>query len=77
MKQIAPAYGPVMGIATAIIALGIVVTVMVGPEKRGRHFELAKVAGEGMEGPMDIEAVDPNKREISLEEAGEKKHDRQ
>jgi putative sialic acid transporter len=35
----APAYGPVMGIATAIIAMGIVVTTAVGPEKRGRHFE--------------------------------------
>jgi SHS family lactate transporter-like MFS transporter len=42
----APAYGPTMGIATAIIAMGIVVTTMFGPEKRGRHFELAKVAGE-------------------------------
>lgn len=64
-----------MGIATAIIALGICFTVMVGPEKRGRHFELAKVAGEGIETPTDIEAVDPNKREIALEEA-EKKHDK-
>ncbi|KAG5930087.1 hypothetical protein E4U42_003096 [Claviceps africana] len=33
------AYGPVMGVATAIIALGIVVTTMVGPERRGREFE--------------------------------------
>ncbi|KAF2197772.1 MFS general substrate transporter [Delitschia confertaspora ATCC 74209] len=35
----APAYGPTMGIATAIIALGIAVTTALGPEKRGRHFE--------------------------------------
>lgn len=35
----AEAYGPVMGIATAIIATGIFVTVMVGPERRGRSFE--------------------------------------
>jgi sugar phosphate permease len=35
----ADAYGPTMGIATAIIALGIVVTTAFGPEKRGRHFE--------------------------------------
>lgn len=41
------AYGPVMGVATAIIALGIIVTTMPGPEKRGARFELAKVAGEG------------------------------
>lgn len=34
------AYGPTMGIATAIIALGIAVTAAVGPEKKGRHFEV-------------------------------------
>lgn len=33
------AYGPTMGIATAIIALGIAVTAALGPEKKGRHFE--------------------------------------
>jgi MFS family permease len=33
------AYGPVMGIATAIIATGIVVTTALGPEKKGRKFE--------------------------------------
>lgn len=38
------AYGPVMGVATAIIALGIVFTTMFGPERRGRAFENA-VAG--------------------------------
>jgi hypothetical protein len=36
----AEAYGPVMGIATAIIALGIAVTTAFGPEKRGRSFEV-------------------------------------
>lgn len=41
------AYGPTMGVATAIIAIGIIVTVAPGPEKRGARFELAKVAGEG------------------------------
>lgn len=45
------AYGPVMGVATAIIAVGIIVTTAPGPEKRGARFELAKVAGEG--GPSD------------------------
>ncbi|KJZ74506.1 hypothetical protein HIM_06102 [Hirsutella minnesotensis 3608] len=40
------AYGPVMGVATAIIAIGIVVTVMFGPERRGRAFE-SRVAGMG------------------------------
>ncbi|KAF7563405.1 hypothetical protein G7046_g744 [Stylonectria norvegica] len=38
------AYGPVMGIATAIIAIGIIITTMLGPEKRGREFDHA-VAG--------------------------------
>ena len=38
------AYGPVMGVATAIIATGIAVTIALGPEKRGRVFEHA-VAG--------------------------------
>ncbi|KAJ5090756.1 hypothetical protein N7532_009440 [Penicillium argentinense] len=33
------AYGPVMGVATAIIATGIMVTAAFGPEKRGRRFE--------------------------------------
>ncbi|KAJ6436987.1 sialate:H+ symporter (SHS) family MFS transporter [Purpureocillium lavendulum] len=40
----AEAYGPTMGIATAIIALGIIVTTMLGPERLGRSFEY-KVAG--------------------------------
>ncbi|KAL8407021.1 hypothetical protein RB596_005496 [Gaeumannomyces avenae] len=39
------AYGPTMGIATAIIAVGIAVTTAFGPEKRGRQFEKALPAG--------------------------------
>lgn len=58
-----PAYGPVMGVATAIIATGIVVTTMFGPEKRGRHFELAKVAGAGVEPVKDIETAELEKVE--------------
>lgn len=52
------AYGSVMGIATAIIAVGIMCTVAVGPEKRGRRFEDAAIAGvEVMTLPeKDIEA---------------------
>lgn len=38
------AYGPVMGIATAIIAVGIMLTTVVGPERCGRSFEHA-IAG--------------------------------
>ncbi|EON69306.1 hypothetical protein W97_08566 [Coniosporium apollinis CBS 100218] len=52
-----PSYGPTMGIATAIIALGIVVTTAFGPEKRGRHFELAGAAGAAHVAPegKDVE----------------------
>lgn len=53
----APAYGPTMGVATAIIVVGIVVTTMFGPEKRGRHFEMAGVAGEDEESSDDVESV--------------------
>jgi len=38
--KLVDAYGPVMGIATAIIAIGIICTTAVGPEKRGRSFEV-------------------------------------
>jgi MFS family permease len=37
--KLVSAYGPTMGIATAIIALGIVFTTALGSEKRGRKFE--------------------------------------
>jgi MFS family permease len=52
------AYGPVMGVATAIIAVGIIFTVAVGPEKRGRKFEAAPIAGAGVLIPAkDIETA--------------------
>ncbi|EST06465.1 Major facilitator superfamily [Kalmanozyma brasiliensis GHG001] len=38
------AYGPVMAIATAIIALGLAATASVGPEKKGARFERAAAA---------------------------------
>ena len=44
--DVVEAYGPVMGVATAIIAVGIIVTTAFGPEKKGAKFELAKVAGQ-------------------------------
>lgn len=43
--KLVSAYGPTMGIATAIIATGIIVTTALGPEKRGREFEKALPAG--------------------------------
>lgn len=52
------AYGPVMGIATAIIATGIAFTVAVGPERRGRKFEEAPIAGAGENIPAkDVETA--------------------
>lgn len=53
-----PGYGPVMGVATAIIAVGIACTVAVGPEKRGRRFEHEAIAGAGTVVPKDVEAGD-------------------
>lgn len=57
----APAYGPVMGVATAIIATGIAVTTAFGPEKRGRRFETA------VAGAQDADAATLQK-EVKLEE---------
>jgi putative sialic acid transporter len=50
-----PAYGPVMGVATAIIVIGIAVTTALGPEKKGRHFETAGPIGANLAQPKDIE----------------------
>lgn len=52
------AYGPVMGIATAIIATGIMFTAAVGPERRGRKFEEAPIAGVSVLPPKDVEMAD-------------------
>ncbi|KAK1760164.1 general substrate transporter [Echria macrotheca] len=66
------AYGPTMGIATAIIAMGIAITTSLGPEKRGREFEKAKPAGMG--GPQgsskadDLEAATGAKDACLVEE---------
>ena len=58
------AYGPVMGIATAIIAIGIAVTVALGPERIGRRFDLAPIAGEGQMTPVkDLESAGDEKLE--------------
>lgn len=65
----APAYGATMGVATAIIATGIMVTTAFGPEKRARKFELARAAGAHV-GPKDLESqLDPaDKDKIDLKE---------
>ncbi|KAF2848453.1 carboxylic acid transport protein-like protein [Plenodomus tracheiphilus IPT5] len=51
---LSPAYGPVMGVATAIIVIGIAVTTALGPEKKARHFEEEAPIG-GATVPKDIE----------------------
>ncbi|TLD16619.1 uncharacterized protein PgNI_00681 [Pyricularia grisea] len=43
--DIVEAYGPTMGIATAIIAMGIVTWTAFGPERKGRKFEQELPAG--------------------------------
>lgn len=73
-----PSYGPVMGVATAIIALGIAVTAAVGPEKRGSKFENAVIGGQTT---VDVEKlgdeekggnVEKGIQEIRLEEVEKK-----
>jgi hypothetical protein len=62
------AYGPVMGVATAIIALGIIFTTMFGPEKRGRAFEHAVAGVQNEELPhhqkKDIETASVEQVEL-------------
>lgn len=62
------AYGPTMGIATVIIGLGIVVTAAFGPEKRGRHFEKAAIAGANVDHPSDAERAEKAVDTVSLDE---------
>ncbi|KAJ5681747.1 uncharacterized protein N7477_001687 [Penicillium maclennaniae] len=67
----ASAYGPVMGVATAIIALGIIFTTAIGPEKRGRRFESAVAGVENLAHAkrLDLEAgEDHDMDEIKMKE---------
>lgn len=52
------AYGPTMAVATAIIAMGIAVTTMFGPEKRGRSFEGAVAGLESDSASEKVKNVD-------------------
>ncbi|SAM68120.1 probable carboxylic acid transport protein JEN1 [Ustilago bromivora] len=52
--KIVEAYGPVMGIATAIIAVGLAITASVGPEKKGARFERAAAATAGVEPQLPV-----------------------
>ncbi|ORY13900.1 carboxylic acid transport protein [Clohesyomyces aquaticus] len=66
--KLAPAYGPVMGIATAIIATGIIVTTTFGPEKRGRHFEVVGPPGVGVVMKDIEEGMDDEKDTVEIKE---------
>lgn len=66
--ELVEAYGPVMGIATAIIAVGIAVTTALGPEKRGREFS-SKPAGMNIETESDLKAKDIEAEAASVHEA--------
>ncbi|KAK4929998.1 hypothetical protein LTR49_003325 [Elasticomyces elasticus] len=71
----APAYGPVMGVATAIIAIGIACTVAVGPEKRGSKFESAVIGQQTEAMNAQVKADDLEKgAPVELEKVEESKH---
>ena len=63
------AYGPTMAVATAIIAIGIMVTAGLGPEKRGSHFENAVIG-------MKTAQMEAQRKDLELETGdGEKTDD--
>ncbi|KAF9004971.1 MFS general substrate transporter [Hymenopellis radicata] len=69
--ELVEAYGPTMGIATVIIALGIALTTALGPEKCGSHFEAAPVpSGDAL--PEHTDDVDDDDSE---KEKGDIVHD--
>lgn len=62
------AYGPTMGVATAIIAVGIMVTTMFGPEKRGRDFEHTIAGIESDSASERFKTVDEEKGSVDMSE---------
>ena len=57
------AFGPTMGVATAIIALSLAFWTAIGKEQRGSHFEAARIAGysdepEAVAGPSRTKDVE-------------------
>ena len=66
------AFGPVMGIATAIIALSLAFWTAIGKEQKGSHFEVAQAAGYSDEPPVagSSKPSDPEKQ--SHDEGDEK-----
>jgi sugar phosphate permease len=66
------AYGPTMGIATAIIATGIAVTTAFGPEKKGRSFEVQPVLNETVAKDIEEGRVSDEKDGAKAIEVSEK-----
>ncbi len=62
------AYGPTMGIATAIIATGIVVTTALGPEKKGRSFVVGPPVHQDV--AKDIEEGHISEEKVGAKEVG-------
>ena len=64
------AYGPVMGVATAIIATGIMFTTAMGPERRGRIFDHAVAGIENdslLQELVDEDALVPHIHDVFLD----------
>ncbi|KAI6713269.1 hypothetical protein PZA11_001879 [Diplocarpon coronariae] len=71
------AYGPVMGVSTAIIAVGIAVTVALGPERRGRKFEAEPIAGASAALPVkDVEHGYDEKNDVNIQNVEKKKEEK-
>jgi hypothetical protein len=66
------AYGPTMGIATAIIAMGIAVTTAFGPEKKGRSFEIRPTVQEDIVKDIEEGRVSEEKGGAKAMEVSEK-----
>ncbi|KAG8960191.1 hypothetical protein FRC03_006915, partial [Tulasnella sp. 419] len=56
------AFGPVMGVSTAIIATGLAIWTAIGHEQRGSHFEheVAGVGHVGEDGPSHGDEIKPS-----------------
>ncbi|PHH65639.1 hypothetical protein CDD81_1725 [Ophiocordyceps australis] len=63
------AYGPVMAVATAIIAMLIIVTVMLGPERRGRSFEGGVAGAESSHAAPRLVDSDEEKGQVEFTES--------
>jgi len=66
------AYGPTMGIATAIIATGIAVTTAFGPERKGRSFAVVPTVHESVAKDIEEGRISDEKDGVKAMEVVEK-----